>query len=341
MPSLCVTDAEVSMQRSNVIRKFTRTQEFSLVVLLIVMILVFSFVTNGDYLGMENLTSILNVMVIATFLTIGEAMLILYGVIDLSPGYVGTMCAFIMSIIITTAGLPWWLGILGACAAGALCGLLCAVMVNQLNFQPFIATLAMYNIAQGLTYVIPGSTGGTNIYVSDPVIDWLSETKAGIIPVTVFIALAALIIYGVILSKTKFGRSIYLCGGNRAAARLAGIKPKKISYILFINMGFLAAFAGCMYVVRLKNAQVTGITMSNFTGITAAILGGVAFGGGSGTMLGCFLGLLVLNSFNNGLTFLGVNTYLRTMFSGLILIIALIFDFINKRIRTTGGYRAR
>jgi len=328
------------MQRFSGTRKFTRTQEFSLVALLIVMVVVFSIITNGEYLGVENLTSILNVMVIATFLTIGEALLIIYGVIDLSPGYVGTMCAFVMSTIITTAGLPWWLGILGACAVGAVCGFLCAVMVNQLNFQPFIATLAMYNIAQGLTFVIPGITGGTNIYVTDPVINWLSETRVGFVPITVFIALITLIIYGVILSKTKFGRSIYLCGGNRTAARLAGIKPKKISYILFMNMGFLAAFAGCMYVVRLKNAQVTGISMSNFTGITAAILGGVAFGGGSGTMFGCFLGLLVLNSFNNGLTFLGVNTYLRMMFSGLILIIALVLDFVNKRIRTTGSLRA-
>ena len=74
--------------------------------------------------------------------------------------------------------------------------------------------------------------------------------------------------------------------------------------------------------------------MSNFTGITAAILGGVAFGGGSGTMFGCFLGLLVLNCFNNGMTYLGVNTYLRTMFSGLVLIIALVFDYINKKART-------
>ena len=144
------------MQRTNGFKKFSKTQEFSLVLLLIVMIAVFSIITGGRYLGVDNLTSILNLMVITTFLTIGEALLILFGDIDLSPGYVGTVCAVIMNTIITKGGMPWWLGILGAIAAGILCGFICAVLVNRLNFQPFIATLAMYSIAQGFTYVISG-----------------------------------------------------------------------------------------------------------------------------------------------------------------------------------------
>jgi ribose/xylose/arabinose/galactoside ABC-type transport system permease subunit len=97
-----------------------------------------------------------------------------------------------------------------------------------------------------------------------------------------------------------------------------------------MNAGFLAAMASTIYAARLKNATATGISGQQFSGITAAILGGIAFGGGSGGMFGCFLGLLVLNAFNNGMTCIGVNTYVQTIFSGLLLIVALMLDYVSQ-----------
>ena len=120
-----------------------------------------------------------------------------------------------------------------------------------------------------------------------------------------------------------------MCGCNREAARLAGLKPKKICYILFINMGFLASLSGIILAARMKSATVTGISGNQFSGITAAILGGISFGGGSGGMLGAFFGLLLLNCFNNGMTVMGVNPYWQTVASGALLLIALMFDFIS------------
>jgi ribose/xylose/arabinose/galactoside ABC-type transport system permease subunit len=242
----------------------------------------------------------------------------------------GTLCGVIMGVAITNMGMPWYVGILLALLTGALGGFLNAVMVNQLRFQPFIATLAMQSVLASMSYVV---TKGVRIPIDNDVVAFIGTAKIldGLLPINVIIALVFMLVYGVILARSQFGRTVYLCGGNMKAAKLAGINPKKISYILFMNAGALSAIAGVIYSARLKNATATGISTQQFAGITAAILGGISFGGGSGGMFGCFLGLLVLNTFNNGMLCIGVNTYVQTIFSGLLLIIALMLDYISQR----------
>ncbi len=317
------------MKRVGVLKTFIRSKTFTLVVMLAVLIVIFTVATGGTFLKIGNIKTILNAIVIVTFLAIGEGYLIIYGNIDLSVGTVGTLSGCVMGVVMTNWGLPWYLGFLSAFSTGMLCGFLNAVMVNQLKFQPFIATLAMKSIAESLAYVI---TKGMRIPLENDVVTFIGTKKilGGLLPINVFIALLFILVYGIILSRSKFGRIIYLCGGNKKAAQLTGINPKKTSYILFINAGFLSALASTIYSARLKYATPTGISNQQFSGITAAILGGIAFGGGSGGMFGCFLGLLVLNTFNNGMTCIGVNTYVQTIFSGLLLIVALMLDYVSQ-----------
>ena len=128
-----------------------------------------------------------------------------------------------------------------------------------------------------------------------------------------------------------FANAIYLCGGNRRAARLCGLNPKKLSYVLYINSAFLASVSGIIYVARVKTALPTALTSFQFTGVTAAILGGVAFGGGSGNMLGCTLGMLILSIFNNGVSTVGFNANYTKVFNGVLLIVGLALDAITAR----------
>jgi ribose/xylose/arabinose/galactoside ABC-type transport system permease subunit len=317
------------MKKETSIERFIRSKIFTLVVMLAVLVVVFTVATEGTFLKFANIKMILNVIVIVVFLAIGEGFLIIYGNIDLSVGAIGTLAGCIMGVVMTNWGLPWYLGFLGAFIIGTLCGFLNAAMVNKLNFQPFIATLAMKSIAGSLAYVV---TKGIRIPLEDNVLEFIGTKKVfgDILPVNVLIALVFILVYGIILSRTRFGRQIYLCGGNMKAAKLTGINPKRVSYILFMNAGFLAALAGIIYSARLENATPTGISNQQFAGITAAIMGGISFGGGSGGMLGCFLGLLVLNTFNNGMTCIGVNTYIQTIFSGLLLVVALMLDYVSQ-----------
>ena len=318
------------MEKTSGFKKFASSKLFTLLLMLVILVVLFTILTKGSFLTLTNIRNILNTIVIVSFLAIGEGMLIIYGNIDLSVGYLGTIASCVMALAITNAGLPWFVGYILAFIVGIIGGLLNAFMINELNFQPFIATLGMSSVCQGLTMTI---VGGMPVKVNQAAVAFIGTAKifGGAMPFNIIIALVFLIIYGIILAKTQFGRTIYLCGGNKAAARLCGLNPKKLSYILFANSGFLAAVSGCIFASRQKNATVTGISGQQFSGITAAILGGISFGGGSGNMFGCFIGMLILNCFNNGMTCIGVNTYIQQVFSGALLIVALMLDFISQK----------
>ena len=322
------------MKKKSAASKFFASKTFTLIILFIVMYVVFAFITKGSMLKPVNIRSMLNSIVIVGLLAIGESFLMISGSIDLSAGNVGTASAILLAYFLMDYHFPWYVALLIALAFGALTGTLNATLVFKFNFQPFIATLAMSDIAKGLGYIFCfDSTGQASINIDNPVFNYIGKAKllGGAVPVSLFICLALLIIYGIILKMTKFGRSVYLIGGNRQASLLAGLNPTRISYICFINGGILFSLAGVLAMCRTKTATVTGIASQQFSGITAAVLGGIAFGGGAGGMFGCFVGLLVLNCFNTGMDLVGVNTYWQMVFSGVLLLIALGFDIINSK----------
>ncbi|MDR1589243.1 MAG: ABC transporter permease [Oscillospiraceae bacterium] len=272
----------------------------------------------------NNMKNIVDSMTVVSFLTIGAGCLMISGYIDLSVGAVGTLCGILMAKLLVL-GVWWPIACLLTIAAGAICGIISAILVNELRFQAFIATMAMASITQGFMYII---SSGQAVIINDAAVGKIgSGVIFGYLPVTLVLAVAAFIIYGVLMSGTKFGRDVYLVGGNPEAARLAGIYPKKISYILFFNSGALGGLAGMLFAARVKSATVTGIINSQFSGMTAAILGGVSFGGGAGGLGGAFVGLLILNAFNNGMMILGISPYWQTFASGIILIAALMLDY--------------
>jgi ribose/xylose/arabinose/galactoside ABC-type transport system permease subunit len=151
------------------------------------------------------------------------------------------------------------------------------------------------------------------------------------VPLLFVVMLALIIIYNLILSNTIFGRNIYMIGGNPMAARLAGLNSAKIRTIMFINNSVLASLAGVMWVAQKKLASPTNISTSapDMSAITASILGGVAFMGGSGALGGAFVGMLLLNVFDNALTILSIPSFWNIAAQGLLLILALVLDNFN------------
>jgi len=315
----------------NRIDKFMKSNLFPLVVLLVLIIFFFQLASpNFSYLKVANIRNILSTMVLYTLLSIAVGLLIIFGEIDLSPGYTGGVSGVILAGMLSKGGVPWYVIIVLCLLTGIAFGLVNAVLVNELKIQSFITTLATGSfIGRGLTYIIVDSK---TVFFDDDIIKKIFTGRiGGVIPITIIIALVAIVIYGIILAKTKFGRSIYLCGGNRDAARLAGIDPKKISYILFANSGFLGAVAGIVFTGRIMAGNLIGPSNYTFPSITAAILGGFSFGGGSGNMLGCFLGLAIMNGFNNGLIIMSVSTFWQNAASGAILLLALTVDYFSSK----------
>ena len=137
------------MKNENRLKLFLKTKEFTLFLLTVIIVIFFTIFTGGIFLKPLNIRNILNAMVIVSFLTIGEGMLIIYGNIDLSGGAVGTLSAIILGCALTNMGLPWYISLLIGLFIGMLFGVINATLIVKLRFQPFIATLAMAGVAEG------------------------------------------------------------------------------------------------------------------------------------------------------------------------------------------------
>ena len=315
------------------IRKTILSKNFTLLVILAAVIVFFQIASGYTYLTMINIRNILNSLVIVALLSIGAGFLIISGHIDLSAGYIGTFCGMLIAHLIANLRWPLIPSFLITLAAAMAVGAANATLINKLRFQSFIATLAMGTVCNGLALLV---SGGKYINVSRevaPVFISIGTSRlfGGWVPSSVLIAIAAMIIYGIVLSRTKFGRKVFLVGGNPVAARLTGLNTERVSYALFMNNAALGCIAGCLVTSRVMSGQIAGTTAQNFSGITAAILGGVSFGGGSGSISGIILGLLIISGFSNGLTVLRVEMQWTQVASGLLLILALTVDYFISR----------
>jgi len=318
------------MKTRTFIKHFIKSKMFTLIALLVLLIIVFTVITNGQFIAPNNLRSVLQTTSVIGLLTVGVGALMIAGYVDLSVGGVGSMCAILCAVMMRD-GAPVWLSIISSIVLGGICGAINVFLINKLNFQPFIATLAMAQIAEGFAYVF---SKAQLIRINST---FLSTIGGGrllkYIPYSVLIVIAAFIIYALLMNKTRFGRSVYMIGANPEASRLSGLHPKRITTILFINSGVMAAIAGLLLTARVGTATANGIVNTRFAGITAAVLGGISFGGGTGGMAGAFVGLLILGSFNNAMTLIGIHAYLQQTASGLLLIVALVIDYIIIRRR--------
>jgi ribose/xylose/arabinose/galactoside ABC-type transport system permease subunit len=310
-------------------KKFLKSKMFTLLLLLALLVIVVTIATKGQFIALDNIKQILDQMFVTALLTIGAGMLLISGQIDLSTGAVGTMSALMFAFLMKNMSWPLLPAFLVALVVSAAFGVINSALINELRFQGFIATMAMASIAEGLAFVF---TGGATVNLTNKIVAYIATGKfGGVVPISVVLLIVFFVVYGLILAKTKFGRCVYLVGGNPHAARLSGVNPKRISYILFVNSSILGALAGILFAARIGNATSNGIKTSQFSGITAAILGGIAFGGGAGGMGGAFVGLLILNTFSRGMLILHFDPYWQTVVSGLLLLAALTLDFLSNK----------
>jgi putative multiple sugar transport system permease protein len=148
----------------------------------------------------------------------------------------------------------------------------------------------------------------------------------------VLVILALLVIgYTMVMSKTVFGRHIYAIGGNLSSAQLSGVKTQRVTFLLFVNMGVIAALAGLVFTGGLNLASPSAGTGFELDAISAVFIGGAAVTGGIGTVPGAIVGGLIIGVLNNGMSIRGVGTEWQQLIKGLVLLAAVAFDFYNKR----------
>jgi putative multiple sugar transport system permease protein len=151
------------------------------------------------------------------------------------------------------------------------------------------------------------------------------------IPVTLIILAVLVLFYGTIMNRSVFGRHVYAIGGNRHAAELSGIKTRRVDFLLFVNMGFLAALAGLIFTARLNLAGPKAGDGFELEAISAAFIGGAAVQGGVGTIGGAIIGGLIIGVLNNGMSIMGIGIEWQQAVKGLVLLLAVAFDVYNKR----------
>jgi ribose transport system permease protein len=289
---------------------------------LIVLFIAFSFL-SPFFLTTNNLINIITQSADIGIMAVGAALVIIIGGIDLS---VGSNLAF---SIMTSAYLyamqdwPFALAVLCGLAVGALVGLVNGVLTTYGRIQPFIATLATMSAAAGLAlYITNGNpiTGFPSWFLQ------LTSLRPLGIPLQAYLLIAVFVIAAYWLRFRPNGRALYAIGSNEEVARLSGLPVRSLKIRVYVIAGFLAALAGMVVASRLNSAQPTAGTADLLDVIAVVVIGGASLAGGTGSMFGTFIGLLIVGVLNNGMNLMNVSPNLQPVVIGIVIVIAVMTD---------------
>ena len=318
-----------------------RSKAFALSIIVIVLSVI-TYNINSNFISSRNLLgSIFVPMVVPGMMIVAVGPLLIGGSIDLSSAAQAALASVIFAKILENfTTMPWPVALIITLFCGVGFGLINIFLSNVLNFMPFIATIGMSSIYLGFAQ---WWTVMNNVPINNDSFTGLGGVSFFncTIPLLFVVMIVMVAAYTYMLNCTRFGRSIYMCGGNQAAARLAGLNPRKVRGLLFINSCVVSAFAGVTWAAQLRfgHAQNLVTGAPNFSALTAVILGGTSFMGGSGGLVAAVVALLLVTVFDNGLTILALSNatagqpmygaYVNTTLKGLILIVALMLDYIS------------
>ncbi|MEA5069132.1 MAG: ABC transporter permease [Christensenellaceae bacterium] len=277
-----------------------------------------------------NLVTILKQVSAIGIATIGVGMLIIMNCNDLSIGSMFALCGVTAGLTVSTGtgglGLPPVLGFAVGIATGVAFGLLNGAIVAKGRIPAFIVTMGTQSIARGLALILAhgmpvGSFPAAFNYLGTSSID-----GNGLIPWSVVIFLAIVLGMNFAMRKLPIGRYAYAVGGNEDAARVAGINVDKVKMLIYVIEGALLGLAGTLMASRLKSAAPAMGVGYELDAIAGAIIGGVSFTGGIGTVGGMVLGAMMIGVINNGMDLIGVEAFYKQLVKGSIIIAAVLID---------------
>ncbi len=302
------------------------------VLALIILCIILAVATNGKFISWSNITNLLRQVPIVALMAAGMLIVILTGGIDLSAGSVLALSICVMGVAMKNFGItnPIILVSLGL-LTGLGFGLINGLLLTKLHLpHPFISTLGTKGIARGLALLITGATaiGG----FPKPVL-YMGMTDINLgamkIPFSFILVLITCIMFQIFLGRTALGRKIYSFGGNKEAARLAGINTDRVQLFCYAASGFMCAFAGLIYVGRMNSAVPLASLEGDLDAIAACIIGGASFSGGKGTIWGTLVGAFMITVIRNGCNLLGVSSDLQQIVIGTVIVIAVFIDVVR------------
>ena len=306
-------------------------RQFIIPLVLIMLLALFS-VVSPYFFTVQNLTNILVQNAYVIIAAVGLSFVMISGGIDLSIGYQMSVVGVVCAVFMKWFGMPVAPSILIAVAVGILMGLTNGIASIVLKVHSLIVTLGTLTIYQGLSYIISNQSAIINLPASFKFIG--QGYVFGWLPVSVLLMLACVLTATFILNITAFGRMIYAIGGNEEAARLSGIPVHRVKVATYALSSLFVAIGAIVLFARSGSAASSTGPGTEFTAITAAVLGGISFKGGEGRMLGLVTGVLILGVLSNGMQLVGLNTYAQYIVKGLVLLAAVGFDTWQNTPRT-------
>jgi ribose transport system permease protein len=288
---------------------------------LLALVVVFSLSTPR-FLTDDNLVGILTSVAFIGVVSLGQTLVIIAGGFDLSVAGVAPLAAVVYAQQVTD-GRPILLAVGVALAAGAAVGVVNGLIVTKGGINPLITTLGMLSISGGIAFSL---VSGQSVPIDDLAAGFMAETDLFWVPNQVWLFALAAIALALVLRFTVYGRSLYAVGGNREAARLAGMRTDALAVSTYVASGAFAALGGVILASQLLAGDGNLGKDAALLSVAAVVLGGGSLVGGAGGALGTAAGVLVLGTLANGLTLLHVSTFYQQIATGAVLLVAVGFS---------------
>lgn len=307
-----------------------KSAELGLAAVLAVLVAVFA-IAAPHFFSADNLLNVSLQASITAIIAAGMTFVILTAGIDLSVGSVVALSGIVATSTLKlglppTFGLP--LAIAAGLAFGALSGGIAGLVVARFSVAPFIVTLALMTVWRGVAFVV---TSGRPVWDLPAAFGTLGGARLLGIPFPTLVMTAVYAAAHVALRKTRFGRHVFAVGGNPEAARLAGIRTQRVVASVYVLCGTLAAASGVLLASRMNSGQPNAGLMYELDVIAAVVVGGTSLSGGRGSIVGTFLGAMLIAVLRNGLNLLDVDSYVQQVVVGVVILLAVLFDPVRKK----------
>ncbi|WP_423066784.1 ABC transporter permease [Devosia sp. CN2-171] len=321
-----------------------RTLEFLLdnlvwVILLAVLALFSLFIPNYFQLGI--FANIIEASSVLGVMSIGLALVIIAGHMDLSVESVAALSAMTVGMLFCSAGIgmgltvePEWLlapiSLLLGMLVGGIIGAINGVLIVKVKMNAFIVTLASFIWVRGIVLAVSGGRSAQDLA---PAIRWFGIQRLLGLPLTAWIAILCFVIFSFIMAKTPFGRHLLMIGGNENAAFRAGIKVNRILITAFILAGAIAGLSGWLLAIRTSGATANLGTGMLFNAFAAVVIGGISLKGGVSALPGVYAGVLLLSSINTAINLLQLPATSTQLIHGLLVLAAVLLDTLKLKLR--------
>jgi ribose transport system permease protein len=325
--------------QQSLIKRITSLQSVWILGVLVVIVAFFSVTAGERFFSTSNFSLISQNIAVWAVLGVGMTFVIITSGIDLSIGSVLVFSSVVSALVMQRIGGDGWgtaaIGILAALVTGVLWGLVNGALVAKAKIPPLIVTLGTLSIALGLAQVI---TGGIDIRsVPEAMTDFSTYIKFLGIPALPFVALVVVIIGGIVLHKTKFGRYTYAIGSNEEGARRVGVHVSRHLIMIYALMGLLAGLGAVLALAQFGTTTIAGQSLTNLNVIAAVVIGGTSIFGGEGSIFGTVVGLFIPAVLQAGFVIIGVQPFWQGVAVGAVLIAAVWVDQSRRAAALRGG----